>query len=368
MKHQIALVGGQLLPVFLGIKEFLPDKLHLIVSPESKNKIPRLKSLLNRQSISEYICDPFSFTSTINVCNNIIQKTLPGDEVQFNLTGGTKVMVLAAQAVINEFNVQGFYINQSGSFTQIPSFKDQKLTSTIAITEFLALTGHAIVKSKKLVEYSSKDFDIAWEIFKFCDSDYRFKQIMKYFSVTYKHSSDIPEKGSVMINKRIEVKWNTESISINEKHKQGLMFTSKGIRSIFFNSGWWELVVASEISKRTQGKELLLNVELPFKSDKNLLKNEIDILLNYNSKLIFIECKSGRVYADDINKIKVIQEIYGGLISKSILVCLEAPGTNILEKCEELGIEVFYYKFGNIRNGFQRLQQSIDKVVATPSI
>ena len=32
MKHQIALVGGQLLPIYVGIKEFSPDKIHFIVS------------------------------------------------------------------------------------------------------------------------------------------------------------------------------------------------------------------------------------------------------------------------------------------------------------------------------------------------
>lgn len=368
MRHQISLVGGQLLPVYLGIKEFLPDKLHLIVSPESKGKTKILKSLFQGQSISEHLCDPFNFTSVLDSCKSVLAKISPGDEVLFNLTGGTKVMLLAAQAIMQEKSLGGFYVNQNGSYTSIPSFKAGNLQTTISIVDFLAISGHSIGKSRKIDNYSKGDFVTAEQIFRFCDFDYRYKLIMKYVSQNYSELNEIPEKGVFIINKKVEVKWEVGQVSVIEVKKPPLVFKSPSIRSIFFNSGWWELVVASEVSKWSKEKELLLNVELPFKSDKTSLKNEIDILLNYNSKLIFIECKSGRIYSEDINKIKVIREIYGGVISKSLLVCFEAPGSHILEKCEELGIEVFYYKFGNIKNGFEKLQQSLNKVLETPNI
>jgi hypothetical protein len=62
MKHQIVLVGGQLLPIYLGIKEFDPDFIHLIVSNETKDRIGKLKSLMARKSFSEYNCDPFDYS------------------------------------------------------------------------------------------------------------------------------------------------------------------------------------------------------------------------------------------------------------------------------------------------------------------
>ena len=59
-------------------------------------------------------------------------------------------------------------------------------------------------------------------------------------------------------------------------------------------------------------------------------------------KLIFVECKSGNVKQEDINKMKIIKDTYGGVISKSILVSRFLPTKNIIEKCEELNIEVFH--------------------------
>jgi len=61
MKHQIAFVGGQLLPVFIGIKEFDPDTIHFIVSEESKGNGSALKSFLSGKVFSESICNPFDF-------------------------------------------------------------------------------------------------------------------------------------------------------------------------------------------------------------------------------------------------------------------------------------------------------------------
>ena len=106
--------------------------------------------------------------------------------------------------------------------------------------------------------------------------------------------------------------------------------------------------MAKEVSKWSKIKDIQVNCVLPFKTDTKTAKNEIDILLNTGKKLVFIECKSGNVKQEDINKMKVIKQIYGGLISKSILVSRFLTNTTIIEKCKELNIDIFYcYAFNN---------------------
>ena len=39
---------------------------------------------------------------------------------------------------------------------------------------------------------------------------------------------------------------------------------------------------------------------------------------------------------------KIIKQTYGGVISRSILVCRFLPNATILEKCRELDIDIFY--------------------------
>src|SRR5438128_1073981 len=98
MKHQISLVGGQLIPVYMGIKEFNPEKVHFIVSSESERSLSVLKPLLGNSKLTEYKCNPFDFFAIKAICERIISKLPTGDSITFNLTGGTKIMVLACQA------------------------------------------------------------------------------------------------------------------------------------------------------------------------------------------------------------------------------------------------------------------------------
>ena len=46
----------------------------------------------------------------------------------------------------------------------------------------------------------------------------------------------------------------------------------------------------------------------------------------------------------DVNKIKAVRDLYGGISARSILVSRKQPSANIIEKCWELGIEVFSHE------------------------
>jgi hypothetical protein len=87
------------------------------------------------------------------------------------------------------------------------------------------------------------------------------------------------------------------------------------------------------------------------------------VLVNLGGKLIFIECKSGMVKQEDINKMRIVKDTYGGIISKSLLVCRFMPTPTILEKCKELNIEIFYCFLGkNQINSLSKLIDTLNKL------
>jgi hypothetical protein len=135
---------------------------------------------------------------------------------------------------------------------------------------------------------------------------------------------------------------NRSSVTATQNDRKVLELSSPHASDLLFNGGWWELLVAREISKWPYAKELMIQCELKFKTDETENKNEIDVLINLGRKLIFVECKSGDVKQEDINKMRVIRETYGGAISRSILVSQHIPKGTIIEKCRELDIEIFY--------------------------
>lgn len=343
MTHQITFVGGQLLPVFVGIKEFKPDKIHFIVSEESKDKIALLKSFLSGTQFSESLCNPFDFTSIKTTCESLLSKIKSSDIVQFNLTGGTKIMVLAAQAVLQERSLEGFYISPDNTILRIPDFDLQNITTEITIREFLELSGHKINSAKRILDFTEKDFFAAKSIETFARNEKVFGTVSKYFRREFNDKGNkIPKNGNVDIDSKVKCVWSKSEITIRKDGVDIFSVNSENIRNLFFYAAWWELIVAKEISNWPKAKELLVQCELPFKGDSKILKSEIDVLVNLGRKLIFIECKSGIVKQEDINKMKIIKDTYGGVVSKSILVSRFLPAKNILEKCRELNIGVFY--------------------------
>lgn len=364
MKHQITFVGGQLLPVVVGIKEFSPDKIHFFVSEESKDKINLLKPFFLDKIFSEKKCDPFDFTSIKAILTETIKRIDPSDEVQFNLTGGTKIMVLAAQAIMQEMDLKGFYINLNNTFLELPSYEIKKIKSEITTKEFLEMTGHKISQSKNISDFPHDDFKSVSAIESFSLSyDRLLLQINSKIRKTYENLKNIPISGQLEINKTCKFYWTASKINVTLQGRDILKIDSPNVRTLFFNAGWWELIVAKEISKWSKVKELLIQCELPFKTDLHTTKNEIDILVNMGGKLIFIECKSGIVKQEDVNKMRIVKDTYGGLVSKSLLVCRYMPSTSIIEKCKELNIEIFYCLLGrNPINSIEKLIVTLEKL------
>lgn len=366
MKHQITFVGGQLLPIYVGIKEFSPDKIHFIVSEESKDKIGLLKPIFNDKSFSEKKCNPFDFVSIKSTLERILEKTDSSDEIEFNLTGGTKVMVLAAQSLMQERNIKGFYINLDNTFLQLPTYEIKKIASEITTKEFLEMTGHKISHSKVLSDFTNEDYKTVSAIENFSMSyDRLLLQINSKIRKSYDKQSKIPTFGKLEVNtnSKLNLSWTGNKITVTLQEREILKIDSPNSRTLFFNAGWWELAVAKIISQWTKAKELLIQCELPFKTDENTTKNEIDILVNIGGKLIFVECKSGNVKQEDVNKMRIIKDTYGGVISKSLLVCRFMPSTTIIEKCKELNIEVFFSFVGkNQINPLAKLIDTLNKL------
>jgi len=363
-KHQIVLVGGQLFPILIGIKELSPDFIHFIVSNESKDKINLLKPLIVSTLCTESICNPYDFFSIKKTCEDIIDTIKEKEEVLFNVTGGTKIMMIASQSVMQRHNLKGFYINQNDTLIRLPSLEMLPLISECTAKEFFGLSGHFINNFKNLNDYSSNDIETVEKIAWFADTQSKiYLQINSCIRNSFEKISKIPTTGKLNINPSINISWSQSSLEIESNGVNILKLTSNNIRYIFFHCGWWELYVAKEIFKWPRIKELLLQCELPFKADNQTMKNEIDVLLNLGRKMIFIECKSGIVNQHDINKMRVIKQTYGGEISKSILVSRFCPNSNIIEKCNELDIEVFF-QYKNLKkvNSISKLIESLEIV------
>lgn len=369
MKHHISLVGGQLLPILVGIKEFNPDVVHLVMSKEIKDKISPLKDCLSGISIHEIACSPYNFYEIIDTLRDKAASISSEDEVVVNVTGGTKIMLLACQIAFSEFHWKFIYINQDNSYLDFTSGSLFPIKTSISITDLCAISGHELSNSKKVTDFPEEDLNASIKILEFSTHPY-YSAIMKYIKVNYKNiKKSIPKTGYFEIPKMcLKVEWNSKSFSVHEKRNL-IHLESLNVYKLFFFSEWWELIIGSEVQKWCSNSEMLMQVTLPFKHNKKAPKNEIDVLVSLNNRLLFVECKSGEVKQEDVNKIRVIHDLYGGTVSKAILVSLFKPDERIIEKCSELSIATYYHsENGVLKSDFSQLFQTLNHLINSNSV
>lgn len=359
MKHHISLVGGQILPLYLGIVESDADYIHFIYSKDSSENVKNLKNLFKNKHIKYYECNAFNYKEIVDLYSSILKSYNDSDFFIFNITGGTKLMTLAATEFLIKEKSIAFYFNQDLTYYVIPSYELKNISKNLEITDYIELSGNKIASYTDIRNYDNSAFRSALMINNFSNSNFKeYSAILKFIDQKFKSAQSIPSRGNYEINSNLFINWDENGVDIETASGLLLELSCKDITSVFFNAGWWELLVAEAVNRWVHKYELFTNVILPYKNNNLESKNEIDVLVNTGKRLIFIECKSGNINTSDINKIKTVREIYGGRIAKSLLVSKFKPSDRIIEKCQELDIE-FFYCYENTKKKVNELSQII---------
>lgn len=120
LKHHIVLVSGQALPTLLGAS--LPGKepsgIHAVVTPAMRETARRLRKTLKARgrqcAFMEYPLGDNSGQDAIYAVLDGIRAACGGESLGVNLTGGTKLMALAASEWAYACEAPAFYIDTAG--------------------------------------------------------------------------------------------------------------------------------------------------------------------------------------------------------------------------------------------------------------
>lgn len=334
-KSQIALLGGQIIPVYWGIKERAPDNVHLIYTEELKEKHKILETHFNSTRFTYHLVNPYDFDEISLKIESLVFEN-ESENWELNLTGGTKVMTLAAHNVFKDLGLESFYLDQKNQFFFFKQRIFQSIKGDIKINTFLSLSGHSKIKTTSFSSIDKIEFDLAFKMLDLM-KDTGFRRLFSKIASTVQ---DYSKPYSINLNNAGKVEWKNNILKITTPNISEVIINKKALQ-ICFSGLWWELIIAKTAHNWKDKKEMLLSVEMLANIDHRIAKNEIDIILNTGKTMIFIECKSGNVRQEDVNKMRAVKRLYGGISSKSILVCFKLPRKAILEKCNDLGIEIF---------------------------
>jgi hypothetical protein len=125
MNVMISLVGEQPVPNLLVLRYDEPQEAVLVFTDRTKKVARRLLKLLEKE-IKIYLlhADPYEVQKIRRDLKELVsEQGWNGEDLAFNLTGGTKTMVLAAYQIAQEFQAPFFYLQSEGKHSRLYRYR-----------------------------------------------------------------------------------------------------------------------------------------------------------------------------------------------------------------------------------------------------
>lgn len=345
MKIHITLLGQETLPLYYLVKTFPQDVVYVLCTAQNKSESKNFQQILTEFVKCNIVeVDAYDAKSVFNACENIHNQYGIDSEYSYNLTGGTKIMALAAYSIALKHNAKIFYTD-SKQCISLPSFEADTLKCSVDTKTLIRLQGQIL---QSYVDYTV-DADLvscARQIERFVSTH---AKVYKTLSTYYRANNVIKSETSLGSgNNSFIYKEVNGHILISQGDKIMLDIDNPKSKSLLFEGRWWETLVADAVNIWSRGRFIIWqNVCFDPRNqlkDKEITKNEVDILVNVGNTLLFVECKSGIVSQENIYTMSSIRKTYGSAKAKSVLVSYHKIPDAIIEKANDAQIDVLMPK------------------------
>lgn len=346
----ITLVGGQLLPVYLGIKAANPDKIIFVFSSQTYSEMLRMEKIIKDEQpnveIEQRMFEPVEIGDILKSASLLFDSVTDKDNVSVNLTSGTKPWSIILFSLFQpREEVSLIYIDQNCKQWDLRTGKWNQLE--FDMDKVFELNDNPLENYTPFSDFSEKDIEAIQDIRKLRKHDY--SEFNALTIPTKKSNEQIKRRiGEYKTDNGSSIKWNkeTDEFSIKIINKKGVEKTqewiSPNIKQIVLNAFWFELEVASMLSEWQQAKDIRMNCMFPYQNKS--LKNEIDIIVNTGNKILFVECKTQITSNIDIDKFSSAIKNYAGTGNKGILITDAIMTPETKEKCRDNNILFFSIK------------------------
>jgi hypothetical protein len=355
MAHvHITLVGEQLAPVYNGILSANPDMVLFVHSSKTFEHVGRIKENLRLTSKSIEF-DPSDLNDISNKVAKIIATYGDSDKISVNISSGTKAWTyFFIQELSPLSNVSFFYVDQNNKIWDLKNKTNSELTFDMD-RQLNLYSDKALTEYTPFKQFTQQDFEQIKKIREVRNFNrLEFNELtskMYEFQQNKELSGQQHEKVVQSESKMSELVWNraTDSYRMllfkqgNSQKKLEVEFCSPNITKLLLNTGWFEYEVASILAKWKYAKEIRLGCRFSTKETKDD-KNEVDIIINTGTKLLFVECKTYIKNITDIDKFRSVVRNYGGLNSKAIFITDETIDLKAKEKLDDNRLMSFSLK------------------------
>ena len=351
-KVHITLVGGQPAPVYHGIVATQPDYVFYVCSKSADSKRAQkvLKKVLKNIPCSCYFLDPTDPVIIKAFAESLAEK-FKDDEVTINISGGLKSWTYWFSIVFeNQQNAAIIYMDQNNVLWNYRTMESSADFEFDMHTLF-RLYRNPLDNYTLFSEYTEDDFNAISPI-ESCRV-FNYNDFNKLTTVVPKPVQKKIRTNAVgeqhLLGSKSYVAWKKDlsdglqSVELciyngEENCVKEIIKAPHAVELVFF-AGWFECKVAKLLSSWSHARKIYMNCHFPFK--EGIDKNEVDIIIDTGTKILFVECKTQIHDTTAIEKFRSVIKGYGGTASKGLFVT-DAKMTEIaLAKCKEHGILTF---------------------------
>ncbi len=354
-RHQISFVSDQLVPTILAAIQpgAEPACVHGIVTLRMKDKSRILKEALENRGrrYQEYVLHDTGQEAIFSILDKV-RDGCQGESIALNLTGGTKLMTLAAAEWAYASDVPTFYMDTRTDTIVLPGRHWEYLPlrgDLLDVPGLLAAGGYRVIHATQDAVPWERREQLRALVELLCATNGRddAARALQTLNGCAKTAEEDPYR-RVMDRATPSPTWRR----LRELcHKAGMLnygnghihFPSEAARQ-WCNGLWFEEYVRMILYKMHSDKRIAswaASVEV----EKNGVPNELDALFSVRNRLFVIECKTA-VLSDSnkansvLYKVDSLHDRLGGLFATSA-ICSVLPLNNKAQKrAEELHIRV----------------------------
>ena len=352
MKVHITLVGGQPAPVYHGIVATNPDRVVYIYSKNTEYVFKKLKSLV-RVPVDEIPALDTTDPIKISECARMLSDRYCDDDVTLNISSGLKTWSHLFGIVFDKLpNAAVVYMDQNN---KLWNYKTMQCTDDFVFDMDLLfiLYDNELTHYRKFSDYTDDDTDVAMRLEEARRYNHRnFVKLTTVLSKDWAGQLNNQKQGCFEVDYNNFVEWNKPdhvrlTLWNNRRPSEEWELESPHAVDLTFNSGWFEYKIARMLSHWQYAREIRMNCIFPpieTKDKSNAVKfpkNEIDIIVDTGTKILFVECKTQINNSTDIDKFNTAVKNYGGMGSKALFITDTRMNEIQKEKCRESHIIPF---------------------------
>lgn len=378
----VCLVSAQAAPNLLPILDsaFKPKKAIFLVSKTMKQRAEYLAKTFEKLNVKvklKNISDEFNFGLMEDEIFKLVEE-YENESIALNVTGGTKLMSIAAENAFSALGKPIFYIDtDSNHILFISKNEEQKWLPNLEmkaknkIDIYLSAYGSTVLSTQNPIERKKylpaiepfiKNYDNYTQVIPLLNLHATLSQSNGYKSEYTKDNKKTGKLDELLLGLDYQGLLNYDGQTIDFKNRE--------IKT-FLNGGWLEDYTYFQLKEIANIEDIACGADVAnpkFKLGKNEYssenkgnKNEFDIVFMAKNKLHIIECKTqlmdknGGVKADDIlYKLETLKD-YGGLMTKKCLVSYFEVPEQVKNRANFLNIEIIQGK------DLQRLKSKIQE-------